>query len=154
MRVAMKLLIAMLLCAVAADRALAGDSIVVIVNAKNPVYSLTSGDVRKIYEDRTLKWEDGMPITVYDLAINDPTREVFSQIVFGISSERLAEMWAHLKITNQAKNPPISIKNDYIVMKRVSAEEGAIGYISWNAIKGADIQGFKIVATLHAPLKD
>lgn len=148
MRAAMKFLIAMLLCAVAADRALAGDFVVVIVNVKNPVSSLTSGDLRKIYEDRMLKWEDGMPITVYDLSVNDPTREMFSKIVFGMSSEKLAEIWAHLKITNQAKNPPINIKNDYIVMKRVSAEEGAIGYVSPNAVKGVEIQGFKVVATL------
>lgn len=149
MGTALRLLVAMLLCAFAAGRAQAGDSIAVIVNVKNPVHSLNSGDLRKIYEDRMLKWEDGMPITVYDLAVNDRMREVFSQSVFGISSEKLAEMWAHLKITNQAKNPPISIKNDYIVMKRVSVEEGAIGYVSLNAIKGAEIQGFKIVATLQ-----
>lgn len=149
MKVVLKLLIAMVLCAATADYALAGDPIAVIVNMKNPVSSLTNGDLRKIYGDRMLKWEDGMSITVYDLAVNDPVREEFSQIIFGLPSEKRAEMWAHLKITNQAKNPPINIKNEYTIIKMVSMDKAAIGYVSLNSIKGAEIQGFKIVTTLQ-----
>lgn len=148
MSASIRFLIAILLCMATADRALAGDTIAVIVNINNPANSITNSDLRKIYEDRMLKWGDGMPIIVYDLAVNDPMREVFSQAIFGMPSEKIAEMWAHLKITNQAKNPPINMKSEYAIMKMVSMEEGAIGYVSLNAIKGAEIQGFKIVATL------
>lgn len=149
MRVVMQLIITLVLCAVATDRALAGDTIAVIVNINNPVNSITNSDLRKIYEDRMLKWADGMPIIVYDLAVNDPMREVFSQAIFDMPSEKIAELWAHLKITNQAKNPPINIKNEYAIMKMVSVEAGAIGYVSLNATKGVEIQGFKIVAILQ-----
>ncbi len=129
--------------------AAAGDAIAVIVNIKNPITTITQTDLRKIYDDLKLKWENGMPITVYDLDVNDPLREAFSQQIFSVSSDKRAEMWAHLKITNQAKNPPMCIKNEYLIMKMISVEEWAIGYVSLSAAKSGDVLGYKIVATIY-----
>jgi ABC-type phosphate transport system substrate-binding protein len=148
MGAASKLLAAMLLCMVVAGNATA-ESIAVIVNIKNPVSSISKEKLRKIYEDRMLKWENGTVIVVYELVVNDPVREAFSQIVFGSSSEKIAEMWAHLKITNQAKNTPINMKSEYMVLKMVSMDDGAIGYVSlgvaMSALKGAENHGLKII---------
>lgn len=151
MKSALKLFMALLMFGAISGHALAGDPLAVIVNIKNPITSITENQLRRIYEDRMLKWENGTPITVYDLSVNDPLRESFSRKIFGSPSEKIAEMWAHLKITNQAKNPPITMKSEYVIMKMVSAEEGAIGYVSLNTVKTADIQGFKILGILTAP---
>ncbi len=148
-RACARLLATILLCLTVAGSASASDLIVVIVNEKNPTTAIGKEELRKIYEDRMLKWADGTPITVYDLAVNDPVRESFYQTVFDTPSEKMAEMWAHLKITNQAKNPPINVKNEYRIMKMVSMEEGAIGYVTLSSAKSGEIQGLKVIATLQ-----
>ncbi len=143
------LIATILLCLTVAGGASASDLIVVIVNEKNPSTAIGMEQLRKIYEDRMLKWEDGTPITVYDLTVSDPVRENFYQTVFGTPSEKMAEMWAHLKITNQAKNPPINVKTEYQVMRMVSKEEGAIGYVTLSSAKNGEVQGLKVIATLQ-----
>jgi ABC-type phosphate transport system substrate-binding protein len=149
MRACARLLATILLCLTVMGSASASELIVVIVNEKNPTTAIGKEELRKIYEDRMLKWADGTPITVYDLAVNDPVRESFYQTVFDTPSEKMAEMWAHLKITNQAKNPPISVKNEYRIMKMVSMEEGAIGYVTLSSAKSGEIRGLKVIATLQ-----
>ena len=112
------------------------EPVAVIVNKDNPVKLLSEGDIRKIYTNGILKWPDGKPITLYDLAIDDPLRNLFSEKVLGKPPYTVAYEWAHLKITNQAKNPPFTMKNQLLIIKKVSIEMGAIGYVSFSAVKG------------------
>lgn len=112
------------------------ESVAVIVNKDNPVTLLSDSDIRRIYTNSILKWPDGKPITLYDLAIDNPLRNVFSEKVLGKSPDKVAYEWAHLKITNQAKNPPLTMKNQLLIIKKVSIEMGAIGYVSFSAAKG------------------
>lgn len=113
----------------------AGEFVAVIVNKANPQQSLTMSDIKKIYSNTILKWPDGEPITMYDLMENDPVREEFSGKVFGKPSAKVAEEWAHLKITNQAKNPPTTMKSQALIIRRVATERGAIGYVSLSKVK-------------------
>ena len=112
------------------------EPVAVIVNKDNPVELLSESDIRKIYTNSILKWPDGKPITLYDLAIDDPLRNLFSEKVLGKPPYTVAYEWAHLKITNQAKNPPFTMKNQLLIIKKVSIEMGAIGYVSFSAAKG------------------
>ncbi len=112
------------------------EPVAVIVNKDNTVISLSESDIRKIYTNSILRWPDGEPITLYDLAIDDPLRNLFSEKVLGKSPNKVAYEWAHLKITNQAKNPPLTVKNQLFIIKKVSIEMGAIGYVSFSTVKG------------------
>ena len=120
--------------------------IAVIVNKDNPVQSLSENSVKKIYTNNVLRWPNGAPINIFDLAINDPLRESFSEKVLGRSSRSIAENWAHLKITNQAKNPPHTLKTQLHILKKVSQDKSAIGYVSLSA--AAENPDVKIVTTL------
>jgi len=90
-----------------------------------------------------LAWPDGTPVTLYDLAINVPVRSVFSETVLNKSAMNVAEEWAHLKITNQAKNPPIAVKSEALIVRKVSREKGAIGYVTLEAARQKE--GVRIV---------
>src|SRR3989344_4733232 len=57
------------------------EPVAVIVNKDNPVTLLSDSDIRRIYTNSILKWPDGKPITLYDLAIDNPLRNVFSEKV-------------------------------------------------------------------------
>ena len=124
-----------------------GDLIAVIVNKSNHVTRLSENDIRRIYSNSVLAWPDGEPITIYDLAVQDSVREEFSMKILGKTPEEVAEEWAHLKITNQAKNPPMTLKSQSFIVKRVASNKAAIGYVSYSAAKGnPDV---RIVTTLQ-----
>jgi ABC-type phosphate transport system substrate-binding protein len=134
--------IAFALLAFNASAALAG-TVAVIVNSSNQYRSMSVEEIRRLYTNAALVWPDGTPVTLYDLAINDPVRSDFSQAVLKKSPLNVAEEWAHLKITNQAKNPPIAIKSESLIVRRVSREKGAIGYVTLEAARQKE--GVRIV---------
>lgn len=120
--------------------------IAVIVNRNNPVVTLSEPEIRKIYNNNTLEWPDGTPITIYDLSIQDNLRTTFSERILGKPAYIVAEEWAHLKITNQAKNPPLTVKSQTLIIRRVAGEKGAIGYVSLSAVRNnPDVKVIKTI---------
>ncbi|MBI5492509.1 MAG: substrate-binding domain-containing protein [Deltaproteobacteria bacterium] len=135
MRPVLTAAIAAALCLLSIGAAKAADTVAVIINRANLVDRLNESEIRKIYTNTTLSWPDGTPITIYDLSLQDPLRGLFSEKILGKTPDKVAEEWAHLKITNQAKNPPQAMKSESLIVRRVSREKGAIGYVSIGAVK-------------------
>jgi len=127
--------------------AYAEEAVVIIVNKDNPVQQLSASEVKKIYTNYILNWPDGAPIILYDLMLQNPLRFVFSDRIFSRTPERIAEDWAHLKISNQAKNPPLTMKSEALIIRRVAAERGAIAYVSITAAR--QNSGIKVVSTIQ-----
>lgn len=119
------------------------ETVAVIVNSSNPARSMSVEEIRRLYSNAALAWPDGAPVTLYDLAIGDSARALFSEKVLRKPPMDVAEEWAHLKITNQAKNPPIAIKSEALIVRRVARERGAIGYVSIEAARQKE--GVRIV---------
>lgn len=123
------------------------EPVAVIVNRDNRVEGLSQGELRKIYTNNILNWPDGTPIIIYDLSVQDPMRHVFSGKILEKSPDKVAEEWAHLKITNEAKNPPLTLKSEALIIRRVSNEKGAIGYVSLSTVtRNPDV---KVVFTIQ-----
>ena len=137
---------AVFLAVFASGPAIAGEPVAVIVHRDNPVDKMSEPEIERIYINNVLSWPDGTPITIYDLAISDPLRYDFSYKILGRVPAKIAEQWAHLKITNQAKNPPLTIKSEALIIRRVSRQKGAIGYVSLGLVR--DNKDVKIVYTL------
>ncbi len=129
------LLIAFFLAAAPA-RAISEEAIAIIVNRDNPQKALSRDEVRRIYTNSVLEWPDGTPVAIYDLSVEDPVREIFSGKVLRKAPSKVAQEWAHLKITNQAKNPPRAVKSESIIIRRIAREKGAIGYVSLSSVEG------------------
>jgi ABC-type phosphate transport system substrate-binding protein len=132
---------------IGASASAAGDPVAVIVNTDNPMDDMPISMLRRMYKNDVLKWPDGTPIILYDLDVYSHIRETFSISVLGRTSEKIAEDWAHKKITNQALNPPRTIKSERMIMRRVSMQRGAIGYVSLKRTKNRD--DIKILAILQ-----
>ncbi|MFQ5735822.1 MAG: hypothetical protein ACE5GY_03040 [Thermodesulfobacteriota bacterium] len=125
----------------------AGEAVAVIVNRLNPAARLDETEIKRIYTNSVLTWPDGSPISIYDLAISNPLRYSFSEKILAKTPSKVAQEWAHLKITNQAKNPPRAIKSEALIIRRVSREKGAIGYVSLGLVK--DNGEVRIVSVLR-----
>lgn len=125
----------------------AGEVIAVIVNRANPINSISESELKKIYTNNILSWSDGTAIIIYELSVQDPLRNIFSQRILEKEAEKAAEEWAHLKLTNQAKNPPVAMKSEALIIRKISREKGAIGYVSLASVRGS--QQIKIVTTFE-----
>lgn len=125
--------------------AIAADKVVVIVNAKNS-QTLTITDVKNIYNDNVVTWSNGASISAFDLPIKSESREVFSQRVLGTSARDAATEWANKKITNSAKNPPVT-KPDSVVLSNVAKDPDAIGYVPASAAAGK--YGVRVILTIE-----
>jgi ABC-type phosphate transport system substrate-binding protein len=132
---------------IGASASAAGDPVAVIVNTDNPMDDIPISMLRRMYKNDVLKWPDGTPIILYDVDVYSPIRATFSMSVLGRTPEKIAEDWAHKKITNQALNPPRTIKSERMIMRRVSMQRGAIGYVSLKRTKNRD--DIKILAILQ-----
>ncbi len=115
--------------------AAAGESVVVIVNKDNQ-QSLSQQDIKNIYGDIVIQWENGKNITVYNLPVDSESREAFSQKIFGESAQRVAADESNRKITNTIKNPT-KIKGARLVAQLVAKNPDAIGYIPLSMLKNA-----------------
>ena len=112
-----------------------GENVVVIVNKGNTL-SLTEQDIKNIYSDIVTHWDNGNKIDVYNLAVEDETREIFSQKIFGESAQKQAAAEANRKITNTIKNPT-KTKSARLIEKLVSKNPNAIGYMPASSLKDA-----------------
>ena len=119
-----------------AASATAGEGIAIIVNIQNQ-QSLTERDVKNIYSDMVTEWDNGKRIKVLNLPVDSDARETFSQRLFGESAQRMAAAESNRKITNTIKNPS-STKSDRLVVKLVSRNPDAIGYIPLELLDETD----------------
>lgn len=133
-----KILSIILLCSalslLSLNSSLAGESVVVIVNAAN-TQELSEQQVKNIYADIVTEWNNGKKITVYNLRVDHEAREAFSQQVFGDSAQKLAAAELNRKITNTIKNPS-KTKSARLVTKLVGKNPNAIGYIPASMAQG------------------
>ncbi len=137
--------VTVLLVLLSAGSAMA-EPIAIIVNANNPVSALTISEVKRLYENDTLTWPNGRPVVLYDLRVKDEVRKRFSGIVLGKEPKIVAREWARKKITNMAKNPPMTLKAASLVQKYVGRDAYAIGYLLKGQVTSTAV---KIVLTIE-----
>jgi len=124
--------------------AVAGESVVVIVNEANQ-QSLNQSEIKNIYSDQIITWENGNKIAAYELPTRSTARETFSNQVLGKSAKQAASFWANKKVTNTGKNFP-KTKRESSVISAVKRNPDAIGYVSEKAATSKG--GVKVLFTL------
>jgi len=124
----------------------AGEAVVVIVSADNPMKALSVEEVHKYYENDILNWPNGKKIVLYDLRTKDEARQRFSEAVLGKDPQKVAMEWANKKITNTAKNPPRTVRSAILMQERVAKDPNAIGYMLKSDVTSNKV---KIVTTIE-----
>jgi ABC-type phosphate transport system substrate-binding protein len=114
-------------------------SYVVVVNAANPLTSLSKGDLAKIFLKKVDRWSNGQQATPVNLGDTSPARERFTRDILGKSITALESYWQQ-QIFSGKNVPPVSKASDAEVIEFVRANPGAVGYVS---AKAADAPGVK-----------
>jgi hypothetical protein len=72
-------------------------------------------------------WSNNMPVVPVNREANSAVREKFSEAVFNLTPQELAEYWNQLRF--KGKLPPLIQTSDQAVLGFVRSVPGAVGYI-------------------------
>ncbi|HEY0777830.1 MAG TPA: hypothetical protein VGD56_07665 [Gemmatirosa sp.] len=113
----------------------------VVVNADNPMTSVSRDVVAAMFLKRQTRWPGGAEVTPVDLGSASPVRAAFSRTVLGKQMAQVSAYWQQ-QIFSGRGTPPPEKAGDAAVLSYVAASPGAIGYVS----AGASAPGTKVVA--------
>jgi ABC-type phosphate transport system substrate-binding protein len=102
--------------------------IVVVVSAKSPVGALSKAQVEDIFLGRTIRFPDGALVVAIDQPEGSAIRNEFYDKVVGKTAAQIKAYWSKIIFTGRGQPPP-SVSNTVEMMKRISANPAAIGYI-------------------------
>jgi len=128
--------------------------VVVIINTANKIDHVSRQTIARFYSNYKLEWRSGAAVILYDLLPTNPVRKRFSSQVLERDASRIAERWAHMKITNQAINPPTVLKSEWMIIRKVSRQEHAIGYVSLRAFKATHARNVKVIYRIKGRLPE
>ena len=116
-------------CLLSAGRLGASDVGVKVIVHPTRANGLTTGEARAIYLKQKLFWSDGQPIIPINREAGSEARELFSELVFGQGSRRLATYW-NQRYFEVGEFPPATLASEDAVIRFVAGNENAIGYVS------------------------
>jgi ABC-type phosphate transport system substrate-binding protein len=114
----------------------AGDPIVVIVNAANPVDNLSMGELKKLFMSDRSKWDTGKAVAPVMVAAGAPERTAFLKQVCGMNDSDFGKYFVQAAFTGKSATPPKEVGSAASVKSVVASSPGAIGFV-----KGADFHG-------------
>lgn len=99
----------------------------VIVNATNPVTSLTRERVSKMFLKKQPRWDDGRAVRPVEPA-DRRLQEAFAQAFHGKSRKAVDQYWREL-IFSGRETPPEEKAKEAAVVAAVAEDPAAIGYV-------------------------
>jgi hypothetical protein len=134
-------LLAGLLALTADPAASPAQDFAVIVNASNPVSTLSKDEVAKLFLKKTVAWQSGQSASPVELPATAKVREAFAREVLNKSVAQVRSYWQQ-QIFSGRDVPPPEKPNEDEVLAFVRANPNAIGYVSRTANMG---RGVKVV---------
>lgn len=105
----------------------------VIVNSKNPVASLTTAELKRIYLGDLRRWDavSGAkePVELVDYKGERERVAEFYQATTGMSVIRLRTQWIGMVFRGEMPQLPASVKTEEEMIAHVAAHPGAIGFV-------------------------
>lgn len=100
----------------------------VIVNATNPIVSLSREQVADLFLKRVTRWSDGTPVAPVDHSAASILRAAFCREVIGRPLSAVKAYWEERVFSGRAAPPEIKATSEAVVAF-VEANPGAIGYV-------------------------
>jgi len=101
----------------------------VIVHVSNPMDSISTKGLSRIFLKKDLTWPNGQTVVAVDIAPGPQLRENFSMAIHGRQVSSIKSYW-HRQIFAGKAVPPMEKANEAEILVFVSRNPGAVGYIS------------------------
>jgi len=118
-------------------------AIAVLVNANNPVASLSSEEVGKLFLKKTSKWPNGEKVLPVDLHEQSAVRESFSKQFHGKGTAAIKAYWQKMIFSGRDVPPPekTSVAD---VAAFVRSNAGGVGYVPASYDAGAGVKVLQV----------
>jgi ABC-type phosphate transport system substrate-binding protein len=123
----------------------AADDVVVIVNAANPVSTLSEKEVSDLFLKKAGAWSDGSRAVPVDLGEGADARASFSRWIHRKNTAAVKSYWQNMIFSGRGVPPPEKT-NPAAVVTFVRAERGAIGYVPRDTPLGNGVKVLNVVA--------
>jgi len=141
----MKILIPLILILLTLLPHTAKAELVVVVNEKNSISSLSRSQIIDLYMGRHSQFSNGIIVKPIDQANTSSLKELFYTKLVGKSLARINAYWARLKFTGRSK-PPKSFSNSEAVQKFIQNNISGIAYLERDSI----ISNIKVVYSFES----
>jgi ABC-type phosphate transport system substrate-binding protein len=135
------ILLVMLAIAACNDARADGDSVRVIVNAKNPATKVSKQFVADAFLKKRTRWGNDSAIQPVDLGQKSSVRARFTRSLLDRDVSAVRRYWAQLVFSGRGVPPP-EVSDEDAVIAYVAKNPGAIGYVS----ASSTLNGVKAVA--------
>jgi ABC-type phosphate transport system substrate-binding protein len=118
----------MIICAVMAPLAHAGDAIVVIVNSANPIDNLSTAELKKLFLSDRTHWDTGKSVAPV-MVTGSPERAAFLKDVCKMSDSDFSKYFLQAAFTGKSATPPKEVSSVAALKSFVVSSPGAIGFV-------------------------
>jgi phosphate transport system substrate-binding protein len=134
-------LLLLLACGLFAQQSAPGPDVAVIVNPANPVESISSAELRKLFAGEKQSWSGNQPVFVIVRAPQAHEREVLLSRVLHMTESEYKQYWVKKVYSGEAQREPLAIMSNGMQLEAVRVEKGGIALISLQDVH----QGVKVV---------
>lgn len=117
---------------------------VVIVNAENPVSSISKSELSGYLLKKKSKWKHGVSVDPADLDSGSSVRESFSADVHGRSVSSIKNYWQRQIFSGRGVPPP-EVGGDAEMIEHVAGSPGGVGYVSSSASIPDEVKRVQVV---------
>jgi ABC-type phosphate transport system substrate-binding protein len=116
---------------------------VVVVNDSNPISSIATADLARVFLKTVKRWDNGNPVEPIDQSFESQVRAQFSQSVLRKSAVQVQEYWLRETYSGREIPPPVR-NSDTGVLEFVRANPGAVGYVSASTSLPAGVKALTV----------
>lgn len=119
----------------------------IIINKDNPVYNLSSSDLRRFYLSTKTKWNNGRKIITTMFPAGSVENNLFIRQIIGITADEFLIYHDNEKMKGNMPSRPVSLNSELSVVRFVQKNPDAIGFVSTscrdtNAVKVIKVDGY------------
>jgi ABC-type phosphate transport system substrate-binding protein len=119
----------------------ASTDVAVIVNPLNPVDSISSLELRKIFAGEKQNWSGGLPVFVLVRAPQARERDVLLNHVLRMNESEYKQHWVKKIYSGEVQREPLAVFSNGMQLEGVRAEKGGIALIRVTDVR----QGVKVL---------
>jgi phosphate transport system substrate-binding protein len=115
--------------------------IAVAVNPANPVDSITSGELRRIFSGEKQNWTGGLHVSVFVRAAQARERDSLLNHVLRMTESEYKALWVRKIYSGEVQREPLELPSNGMQLEAIRSDKGGIALISMQDIH----QGVKVL---------
>ena len=111
----------------------------IVINSTNNTQSIAKQQLSRYFMKQTATWANGLPVLPVDQGASSAVREDFSKEIMGRDVAAVKSFWQR-QIFSGRSVPPPEKATDAEVIAFVTANAGAVGYVSAGTTLGSGVR--------------